>query len=172
MFPGPSGVGKTTLAAAFIEEGFRYFTDEVAIVERGTHRIIPFPTSLCVKDGPGGLVSRLSEICEVVALPSKDGKLVRYFRPPPGRFAVSPEEGCTAEYVVFPKYSPDSPTSLSPLSKVEALRRLQKAGYELRGLLDSKKFADLIHWINGVECYELQLQSSKSAVSLIKGELK
>ena len=170
MFPGISGVGKTTLAAGLMNAGFQYFTDEVAILERGSHRIIPCPVGLRVKEGSVAIISDMLEtfptVCDTVG---QDGTWIRYAVPAPGSFPSVPEEGKPVQWLVFPAYSPDGPESLSPLSRIESLRRLQAAGYEVCGKLDSQKVAELVAWIKDVDCREMAFRSLSSAVSMVRG---
>jgi hypothetical protein len=168
MLPGPSGAGKTTLTVGLIEGGFRYLTDEVAILERGTQRIIPCPLSLRIKEGAWDVVSSMVDSWIVDGLHSDDGKLVRYGRPPCGSFLADPSEGCAVGCIVFPQYLPHSRTELFSMSKIDALRRIHSAGCEASPLMDSKIVEELLEWIEGIDCYEMHVQSLSSAVSSIE----
>ncbi len=50
LLVGPSGAGKTSLALALRESGWRLLSDDVAPIEAGTAAVLPFPLPLGVKD--------------------------------------------------------------------------------------------------------------------------
>ncbi|GEM_PF-822441 len=170
VFPGISGIGKTTLAVGLMNAGFRYFTDEVAIVERGSNRIIPVPVGLRVKEGSWKIVSSMLEhFAGVWYTVAQNGTSIRYAVPAPGSFASSPEEGKPVKWLVFPTYSPQGPASLSPLSRIEAIRRLQAVGYEIRDRLNGQKVGELVAWIKHAECCEMTFPSLSSAITMVQG---
>ena len=169
VFPGKCGAGKTTLMAALIKEGFRCFGDEVTILDRVTHRIIPVPVSLRVKEGSWDIVSSMfPEFRTLATHILKDGMKLRYLVPPKGSFAVNIENTGTVRYLVFPFYTPECETSISPLDRIEALRRLQQSGYAISDAWDRSKVEDLLTWIKNVDCYEMRVNSLPQAVCLVR----
>jgi len=169
VFPGKCGAGKTTLMAALIKEGFRCFGDEVTILDRVTHRIIPVPVSLRVKEGAWDIVSSMfPEFRTLATHILKDGMKLRYLVPPKGSFAVNIENTGTVRYLVFPLYTPECETSISPLDRIEALRRLQQSGYAISDAWDRSKVEDLLTWIKNVDCYEMRGNSVPNAVCLVR----
>ena len=51
VFPAASGSGKTTLVAGLLAAGFRYVNDDITVVDPDSYCLVPFATSLCVKEG-------------------------------------------------------------------------------------------------------------------------
>jgi hypothetical protein len=51
LFPAQSGSGKSTLAAGLLTRGWKYLSDEVALIDPATLRVHPFPKALCIKSG-------------------------------------------------------------------------------------------------------------------------
>jgi hypothetical protein len=169
VFPGKCGAGKTTLVAALIKAGFRCFGDEATILDRVTHRIIPLPMSLRVKEGSWQIVSSMfPEFSTLETHILKDGMRLRYLVPPKGSFAVNLETSGTVRYLIFPLYSPECETSISPLKRTEALQRLQQAGHAISEEWDRAKVADLLTWIKDVDCYEMPVSSLPKAVDLVR----
>lgn len=56
VFPGESGAGKTTLAAALTQHGFRYVTDEAVALDPATLLIHPYPKPLSIRPASLGLL--------------------------------------------------------------------------------------------------------------------
>ena len=54
---------------------------------------------------------------------------------------------------------------------MEALHKLQDAGYEAGDRLDGERIGELLEWIAGVECYEMTVASLDEAVPIIRGIL-
>ena len=51
LLPAPPGGGKTTLAAAMMQLGWNYGSDDIALMRRGEARLRCAPMSLCLKQG-------------------------------------------------------------------------------------------------------------------------
>ncbi len=58
LISGPSGAGKTTLALALLESGWRLLSDDFAPLERATGLVHPFPKALGLRPGPGEGLAR------------------------------------------------------------------------------------------------------------------
>ena len=58
LLPAAAGSGKSSLTAALTHAGFRYFSDEVALIDRTTFRVPPVPLAICVKDTGWDLMIR------------------------------------------------------------------------------------------------------------------
>lgn len=51
LMPAYSGTGKTTLVAGLLSRGWKYLSDEFAMIDPDTLMIQPFPKPMCVKEG-------------------------------------------------------------------------------------------------------------------------
>ena len=60
ILPATTRGGKSTLAAGLIQRGCGYLTDELAITDRRTNKIVPFPKSLSLKEGSFSLFESLA----------------------------------------------------------------------------------------------------------------
>jgi hypothetical protein len=52
LFVGESGAGKSTTAWGLLHHGFSYLSDELAPIDLGTLKVIPYPHALCLKRRP------------------------------------------------------------------------------------------------------------------------
>ena len=170
VLPGPSGAGKSTLTAALVAAGFLYYTDEVAIVERGTHQLIPCPVSLRIKPGSWDLVRYLWKdrltVCHTVGA---DEQVIEYVVPPEGSFARNRSQAAPVLALIFPRYDSSCPSRMVPLPRSEAVQMLQTAGYDVDGYLTNEKVSELISWISGIPCRSMTFRSLDEAVELVRG---
>lgn len=173
VLPGVGGTGKTTLSAALIKDGFRYFTDEVALLDRRTLRVVPAPVSLRVKQGSWKMVSGMFP--DFLTLPTHsltDGSRLRLLPPPAGSFQQDPEEGNVVKCLVFLSRSSEEKTFIRPLSRIEVFQRIQECGYSVVGILDQRTVAQILQWIKTVDCYEMTMNSLPEAVEIVRGLLE
>jgi hypothetical protein len=79
-----------------------------------------------------------------------------------------PERSHAVRWVIFPHYDAGAITSLRPLSRPEALRRLLRECLALPDSLDRAGVESLVRWIRTVDCFELPMSSLADAVGLVK----
>jgi hypothetical protein len=169
LLPASSGSGKSVLTAALVHSGLDYLSDEAALLVRDGLAIRPLPLSLAVKSDGWSLLEPLFPALALLPIHRReDGKLIRYLPPP----APAPNrDSWTARWLIFPRYAPDVVTELRPLPRVEALRRLLAECLAIPAALDRQNIADLVGWIDGLDCFELPNSSLPEAVSLIRARI-
>ena len=172
LFPGDSGVGKSTLSAALIKSGFKYLTEDTAIIDINSRRVIAAPVSLRIKEGSWSIVQAMfQDSLTTTVHNSRDGRKIRYLVPPEESFHQS-NMGCDfVKALVFPKYSPESETSIRAISRIDTILKIQDCGYDAGARLNKAKVAELLDWIKDVDCYEMNYTSSPEAVSIVRSLL-
>jgi hypothetical protein len=166
LLPAPSGSGKSSLTAALTHGGFRYFSDEVGLIERGTLQVVPVPLAVCVKSTGFDVMSRYyPEIAQLPAHKRDDGKVVVYVQPKPSDMRREPG---LVSHIFFPQFVPGEATRLQPLSRTAAFTRLMDQCVALRCRLDRDTVGDMVRWISKIDCYALTFSSLDEAVALVK----
>jgi hypothetical protein len=165
LLPAAAGSGKSSLTAALVHRGFRYFSDEVALIEPFTFHVSPMPLALCIKSTGWDLMARYYP--EILSLPVHvrcDGKVLHYIPPPADAAEQIP---MPVRHIIFPRYEQDAPTRLERVKRSEALGRLMGECLALRQRLDHENVRQLVGWIAGIECYELTFSSLETAAQLV-----
>lgn len=169
ILPGQSGNGKSTLAAALIKNGFTYLTDEIALLDRDTHKVIPIPVSLRVKESGWDIVRPMfPHFDQLPYFLLSDGQRLRYLPPPAGSYANDPSDRFAARWLVFPRYLSGSKTAMSAISRVDAISRLQAIGFGTGRVLDRAKIVEILSWLKTVDCYEMDVNQLEDAVLLLR----
>ncbi len=170
LLPATSGSGKSVLTAALCQAGYRYFSDELALIESPSFAVTSIPLGLCVKDSGWDLMARYyPQLPEMDVHLRVDGKVVRYL-PPPCESRRPASESAPVRRIVFPSYDPEAATELTPLAAGVGLQRLLSQCLSLPSGLDRRRVAEMVDWIQGVPCFALRYPSLDAAVSAI-GEL-
>lgn len=165
LLPAASGSGKSSLTAALVHHGFRYFSDEVALIERTTFCVPPMPLALCIKSTGWDLMARYFPEIETLPIHVRaDRKRLRYVPPPAGAADQPPSP---VSHIIFPHYEKNAAIELKPVTRSEALRRLMEECLALRQRLDQENVGELVRWIAGIDCYALTFSSLEEAVELI-----
>jgi hypothetical protein len=168
LLPAASGRGKSTLTAGLVHAGYRYFSDEAALLEESTFASVPVPVSLCVKSAAWALLTPLyPELVNLTAHERPDRKVVRYMPPPPRSLPTDLGRSLPVRRIIFPSYEPNAITSLRSLRKSEALARLLSQCLAVPLDLDCERVDALVRWISGVEAQELTMSSLPEAIRLI-----
>jgi hypothetical protein len=165
LLPAAAGSGKSSLTAALVHRGFRYFSDEVALIEPTTFHVSPMPLAMCIKSTGWDLMARYYP--GILSLPvhvRSDEKVLRYIPPPADSVEQVP---MPVAHIIFPRYEEAASTRLERVKRSEALGRLMGECLALRQRLDQNNVRQLVRWIAGVECYELTFSSLETAAQLV-----
>ena len=165
LLPAAAGSGKSSLAAALVHCGFRYFSDEVALIDPDTFHVSPMPLAMCIKSTGWDLMARYYP--EILSLPVHvriDEKVLRYIPPPADSLEQVP---MPVRHIIFPRYEEAASNRLERVNRSEALGRLMNECLALRQRLDQTNVRQLVRWIAGVECYELSFSSLETATQLV-----
>lgn len=173
LFPGDPGSGKTTLTASLVASGLGYLSDEVVLLERGSLAVRPFPLALTVKSGAVAPLTPLYPMLPCLDVHEReDGRRVRYLRPPAGSTVADDAAGQPVRAVIFPRYAPDAPPTLSPVEPCEALQRLLACCLSLPEWLSAGSVEDLVRWMRRLDCWELRSSSVPEAIALVRRGLR
>jgi hypothetical protein len=165
LLPAAAGSGKSSLTAALVHRGLRYFSDEVALIDATTFHVSPMPLAMCIKSTGWDVMAR--DYPEIWSLPvhvRSDRKVLRYIPPPADAAEQHP---MPVSHIIFPRYEQDAQTRLERVKRSEALGRLMGECLALRQRLDHENVRQFVGWIAGIECYELTFSRLETAAQLL-----
>ncbi len=153
----PGGSGKTTLAAALNADGYGLLSDDVVPVTLDG-ALLSLNLPLCLKSRSWPVL--LEDRPELVRSPivERFGQRVRFLQ------ARGPALTCTVRpaRLLFPRYAPDEPARVAPLSPVEALQGIINAEAVIRDLTQAK-LEGLARWIEALPAFSLTYPDLASA---------
>ena len=162
IFSGSSMSGKTTLAGWMVAHGARYIADEIVAL-RPDGQAMPYRRPLGLRHGgplephfthPGNFDRRFDTYEMLVPVSCLgSGEMTD---------GVVPVGG-----IVFPVYSPETPTALDPLPKAVALERLcnNSPGLARHGRSVFRLFADLVSRVRTVELRTSDLYQARDMLN-------
>ena len=168
IFPGLSGVGKSTLTAGLLARGWRYLCDEFALIHTGTLQLQPYPRAICIKRASHPIIESLGLAVHGNRHYVKAAKgLVGFIRPKSVRSDVV-GRACPVRYIIFPKYTQGAGPALVPISRAEAAFELHRFCFNLlrcRGVgLDV-----LAGVVRGASCYRLTAGEITETCDVVQG---
>ena len=156
------------MTAALASRGLTYYSDETALLEESSFRVLPVPLPLGVKSSGWEILQPYFP--DLVNLPihdRSDGRRVRYLPPSAIPERTESHQGAKVKWIVFPTFEPESPGSLRPIKRSAALRRLFEDSLGIPIELDLRKVAELVNWMKSVECYALSSPNLEKSLELI-----
>jgi len=160
-----SGSGKSTLCAALIGEGLRYCGDDFLPIRAGDSHVLPFPTTLNLKEGSRSLFRSRYPWLERLDNQGSHDRSVCY-PPSPGTPAQGGYPACA---LVFPRYQSGAEFHVARLVPPVALSRLSEAGAWLGPLPhDPADIRNFLRWIGTLPAHELTYGDMEPAVEWIK----
>lgn len=171
VFAGPSGSGKSTLAAGLLARGWRYLSDEFALVDPATLHVHPFPKALCVKVGSFAVLERLN-------MPIwRRRPYVKAFKGRVGYVRVHAIAGqvetrpCPIGFVLFPRYAAGADTHLYPVTQSRAAFAL--AAYTLNhGALAERSVPTLGQVVRNARCFGFVSSDLNGSCDLVERLLR
>ncbi|MEE9296366.1 MAG: hypothetical protein V3W34_15585 [Phycisphaerae bacterium] len=154
IFPAVPGSGKSTLTAGMLRRGWRYLSDEFALIDPETLELHPYPKAVCLKEGSFGVLETLGlQRRERSAyLKGKKG-LVTFVRPEEfGPLAVGSR--CPIRHIVFCRHEAGRRPTLQPMSPADAVLRLTRLSFNFQKFR-TRGIEILTSVVRQARCYEL-----------------
>lgn len=157
VLAGPMEVGKSTLVTALVLDGFGYLSDELAAVSLADGSLHPYSRPIGLDPGSFPSFPHLRPAVE----PGFEDPTKWHLR------AEDVRPGCLCGpvppgAVVFPRYEPDSPLRLEPVSRATCLHQLAVNSMNLEAV-GGRGFAALGRLAAGVPGYRLTFSDLKEA---------
>lgn len=170
LLPARAGGGKTTLIASLLKNGFRYLTDEIAIIDFHTLKVYPFPKPLNIKIGSLPLFPNFEPEMELINKRNINIKdKIHHVLVNNG--SIHPVDNpIPIKSTIFIQYKPKVDCRLRRISKACTIFELVKCSFNQ--YLFKEKGIDLIdRLVATCECYQLQFNHLDEAMKLIKGRI-
>ncbi len=167
MLAAKAGSGKSTLAAALMARGWRYLSDEFAMIHPSTLEAHPFPKALCIKSGS-------FEVMDALGLPLwRRGHYVKVLKGrvgylSPHRCNVSLASGpVPVRYVILPDYVGPTAPSLEAISRAEAVFALMGIAFN-RDHFGPDAVSILSNMVRDATCFRLRAGDVEATCELIE----
>lgn len=170
MMPGNPGSGKSTTAAGLLARGWRYLSDEFALIDPISLEVQPFPRALCIKQPSFSVIDGLR-------LPLQ--RRTPYQKAAKGRVAflnpldVRPDatgKRSRIRWVVFPAYKAGARPALESLPRSEAAYELARQCFNFPAYNGRvvKIAADIVRQ---ADCFRLTAGDIGATCDLIESQL-
>jgi HprK-related kinase A len=162
-----SGGGKSTLAAALMEEGFRLMSDEFGLLDFDGCQLHGYPRPVSLKDRSINIVTELAGhdwMSERFTDTPKGDIAYRRVRPSDLEAALNPVE---AKLIIFPVFGNGAPGVIKRLEPSEVLMRLIPASTNYH-LLGERAFVALTNMVKSCQAFEIQYGSTSTSLEIMK----
>jgi HprK-related kinase A len=148
ILPAPSGAGKSTLCAALVHRGgWRLVSDEVALIEPASGRLVPLPRPIGLQNESIELTQSFAPGAPVgdVVVDKTTRRRIAHVRPPADNVS-NVQDRPLAAWVVMPKYRSGAATELVAASRAHTFMTLieNAFNYEVHARKGFATLADLI----------------------------
>ncbi len=163
LLPATPGAGKTTLCAGLSLAGWRLFSDEFGLLHPGTCDLLPVPRPLALKNESIGVIRSFDP--EAYIGPETPGTrkgTVAHLRPPSQSVQLA-DSPAPARHIVFPRWNPDVPSTLTEIPKSDAFMLLATNAFNY-DLLGETGFETVKLLVEGARCLEFEYSDLNNAV--------
>jgi HprK-related kinase A len=164
ILPGASGSGKSTLCAALVQRGWRLLSDELAMVEPASGRLVGLARPISLKNQSIEVMRRFAPEAFITE-PTRDTAKgdVSLMRPPAASVRQARETVAPA-WVVAPRFRAGAAFELEPLSPAELLIDLgyNAFNYSILGEVGFRALADMA---DRCPCYRMTYGSLDAALA-------
>lgn len=131
LLPAPPGSGKSTLCAALMLSGWRLLSDELALIDPQSGRVVPFVRPVSLKNDSIALIGERfpSAVLTQSVVDTVKGT-VAHLRPSVASIACARAKA-RPRFLVFPQFSRGSPLLVERLRSAEATVELARNAFNL-----------------------------------------
>lgn len=171
LVPGSSGIGKSTLTAFLVANGFSYLGDDTIAIGEDDGALLPLPTCLSIKAGSWTLLEPFYPVLRQLPTLSRYGRSVRYITPAGNHETL--EMAAAPAAILFPVYvAGGGRARLTGIRPLQTLIRLLGTHARLSSPASEAKLAKLIRFVELTSAYELCYTELPDALQAIDGLLQ
>ena len=165
ILPAPPGSGKSTLCAALVSQGWRLFSDELALIRTIDGRLVPLPRPISLKNGSIDVIRRYAPQAILSRAVSDTTKgTVAHLKVPADSIARA-EEVARPAWVIFPKYETDAAPRLEPIPRARSFMRVAENAFNY-SLLGASGFDALASIIDASLSYQFTYSKLDDAIEI------
>lgn len=168
IMPGPSGSGKSSLTLALLLRGYRYLSDELAVIDPSSNQLQPFPKPISIKDtSVFPELARHKDLWLGPETGERSREVPVWYVHPEDVTAGSVGGPVPIRYIIFPSYDPTVPSQLHRLSAGQAMQQLIENSVNLH------RFGrDGLHVLGNLveeaQCFSLTTNGLEEATALVE----
>ncbi|WP_017839381.1 HprK-related kinase A [Methylotuvimicrobium buryatense] len=162
---GKPGAGKSTLCAAMVGNGWRLFSDEMAIIDLKTNELVPFVRPVSLKNRSIDLIQEF--VPEAVFGPCFHDTakgIIAHMKPNSASVFLANKKAFS-KWIVFPQYQEHSQTLLQSFPKGKTVLELIKNSFNYN-MLGGYGFSNLCQLVDRSDCYNFIYSNLDEAVVL------
>lgn len=165
LLPAPPGSGKSTLCAGLVHRGWRLLSDELALVDPATERVVPLARPVSLKNKSIDVIRAFAPNA-MFSRPVNDttkGTVAHMRAPADSVHRVT--ETARPRWIVFPRYEAGAPARLTSLPKARGFMEMVRSGINY-GVHGRRGFELLAAVVEASSCYEFAYGDLDEAVAL------
>jgi len=168
ILPAMPGSGKTTLTAALAYRGWRFLSDEFALIDGDRGHVHPLPRAAPLKNNAIDVIRALAPAAEIGPVFEKTRKgTVAHLRPPRDALERQHETAAPA-WIVFPRYIAGHDLRIGRLSRSMAFTRLSQNSFNYR-ILGATGFERLATLIRRCACFSAEYGRLDDIAAALEG---
>jgi HprK-related kinase A len=162
ILPAPPGSGKSTLCAALVGRGWRLLSDELAVIDPDTGKLIPIPR-------PVGLKNDSIKIIQTFLPEARFGPACKDTRKGTVAHMAASHADCVntqwvePKLVVYPKYEAGSDTIMVPHAKGDSLVQLAANSFNNQ-VLGRRGFEALANLVDATDSFDFRYSELEEAI--------
>ena len=165
ILAAPPGSGKSTLCAGLVNRGWRLFSDELALIDTATGKLVAFPRPICLKNASIPVIRNFAPEAELGAVVSETRKgTIAHVRPLRQHLAAASLRAMPA-WVVLPRFQAGIDTQFRPMAKAHAGLSLARNAFNF-SLLGETGFSTLNRAVGACTAYEMDYGDLDAATKL------
>ena len=146
ILPAPPGSGKSTLCAALVARGWRLLSDELALIDIESRRLVPLPRPISLKNESIAVIAAFWPDAPMspVVHDTLKGSVVHV--QPPQASVRSSQQAANPGWIVLPRYRAGHGVELTPLSRSATFMQLvdNAFNYSIHGRTGFEILADVV----------------------------
>lgn len=163
LFTGAPGAGTSTLTTALVRRGYSYVADELSGLDVAVGRMLPYPRSIALSAASQALFPDIFPPATVPRDPEARG---RWYLDPARIPGATIGTGGRPALVIAPHFVAGSPTHLSRVTDVDALRLLLDHTFPFDGL-GARGFHALVAVVQQAPVYRLDYGDFDAACEVV-----